>query len=151
MTELASLYAAFWTGKEWREVSPGDWREVENGWGFRNAQTGELIPAFRNIAPANAPFPHIVYPVGSSEFFTNKVANIVFVRDRRPAMPDFYGLVDDVLRQMREAIPISGKRLVLPDGNHIKLQFANVDTRRDLDDTTGATVQGIFNFNIRMR
>ena len=152
MTEVATAYAEFWSGRGWREVG-GVWQEIElPGMGFRNAFNGQLIPAFRGLPPPSAPFPHIQYPVFSTEMFTNRVANTAFIRDRRPAMMDFYGLVDDVLRIMEDAIPpLKGNRLILPSGTHIKLLFANADTGRDFDDTTGATVQGIFNFNIRMR
>jgi hypothetical protein len=152
LTEIAQAFEVFFTGREWREVSPDNWQQVENGMGFRNAQTGQLIPAFRaGTIPSPAPFPCIVYPVPNSAAFTNTTANIVYIYDRRPGMPRFLALIDDVLRQMKESIPLGGKSLILPDKSQIRLDFVRCETMRDFDDTTGATMQGMFFFNARSR
>ena len=149
MNEIVNVYREFWTG---RSVSEGtmvgnNWIGVElPGMGFRNAQTGLLIPAFRNMPPAGTAFPCITYPVLDNELFTNRVANTAFIYDRRIVMPDFLGLVDDVLRQFRIAVPLGGL-----DIGHHTLYFDDVTARRDFDDSTGATTMGIMKFNIRRR
>ena len=153
VTQVAMAWDRFWSGLEWQTEPP--WGRVPTGGGFINAQTGELMQAFRagTLPPGffNRDNQAIVYPVPNSAMFTNTTTNIAYVYSRRITMPHFLGLIDDVLRQAKEAIPFGGKYLMLPDGSHIRLDFVRCETARDFDDTTGATMQGMFFFNIRSR
>jgi hypothetical protein len=134
VTEIVHLYESFWTG-------------------FRKAQDGSLLPAFRQgTLPEgffNGDGQAIVYPTPDLAVFTQSTANITYVYSRRVTEPYFLELIDDVLSQMKAAIPVGGKRLFLPDGSHIRLDFIRCETMRDFSDNTGRTMQGLLFFNVR--
>jgi len=144
IVELATTYEAFWTGMSWQAEPP--WQQVRNEWGFIDRSTGNLLPAFPDIPPSPAPFPFIVYPVVQPQFKQGMIAN-ARVFDRRPAMPNFRGLTNDVLHQMQGFIPPNDEGLILfvDDIGLIRLKYQNMGYVPQEDR---AEVQAVFNFTV---
>jgi len=139
MTEISLLYHEFWSGL--------DENNIPTGGGFVDAFTGRLIPAFPDdeiISPA--PYPAITYPIIQPQFRSGMVAS-ASIWDRRPAMPGFKGLTNDVLRQLTKYIPPNNEGLILkvPDVGYIRMLFGNFSYLRDED---AAVTRAVFNFSV---
>ena len=79
-------------------------------------QEGYAIIRDAQGRPVPPPFPYITFPIIRPDFGSQTIAT-ASIWDRRPSMPGFFGLVDDVLRQVQEKIPHEGIILKLDSGD----------------------------------
>ena len=120
MRDIREVYAAFWGG-------------------FLNGFNQQLIPAWQEgYVPRDvfsSAYPRITYQLSRPDFLGQTILS-ASIWDRRPH-PQFFTLVDDVLRQAAEKIPHPGG-LILPlgDGGNLWIMRSNpfVDYLDEPDD-----------------
>jgi len=159
MQEISNAYKAFWTGKEWQEVSTGDWQDVENGLGFRHLETGALIQAFPdripmafwNDASNNAA---ITYPEIFPRMLTSSIATAsIWSRRPSPSMHNWRELTNDVIRQLEAYIlPDVGVDLIIPDRGVVTIYRGGSFVGSNIGDPSDAAIVRIpISLEIRSR
>jgi len=164
LTEIAVVYEQFWTGLSWQTEAP--FQQVPNDTGFIDRTTGHLIHAypdrlpsgFFNTAirppgrpndPARIPTTGIIYPSIVPNSMTSVIANFSVI-DRRPAMPNFRGLINDAVRQFAEYCPSEiGVQFSLPEGGVIWLNRGSSFLQFMGDDGDPAITRGVVGMELR--
>ncbi|MCL2565951.1 MAG: hypothetical protein FWE24_09125 [Defluviitaleaceae bacterium] len=139
MRDLRNVLHEFWSGfYDRRGNEPVGIPAFMRGYAISRDDKGRIA--------SNPSFPYITYEVVRPSFGDFTICT-AYIWDKNPDNPGFTGLVDDVLAQIAQKIPLEGILLDTTDG-FIKLSPANPfqDYMNDPDITV---VRGVVRYVVR--